>query len=225
MFDLIAAALIGMSSPTPMAPAGVDVYAYEVGDDNSDGVIMEDESGWDAASMATVRAVRVTGKLCPPVTMARSATNGDRTTESEKPRHDARHERRLMIAFIQADLPAGSAWTRGNRCPVRQKFPVQLRTGRAAQRAHATQAVSPDASALLVERSLTQTTTGRSGFSNRHPRPSGRGCSAVCVSVWVAGTGMPATDTGRHVRREVTANGAGSQSGLAFRPSGTQLRT
>jgi hypothetical protein len=28
------------------APAGVDVYAYEVGDDNGDGVVMEDESGW-----------------------------------------------------------------------------------------------------------------------------------------------------------------------------------
>ena len=67
----------------------------------------------------------------------------------------------------------------------------------------------------LHRRPPRQTTTGRSGSSNRHPRPSGRGCSAVCVSVWVAGTGMPATDTGRHVRREVTANGAGSQSGLA----------
>ena len=27
-------------------PIGVDVYAYEVGDDNGDGIVMEDESGW-----------------------------------------------------------------------------------------------------------------------------------------------------------------------------------
>ena len=34
------------------APAGVDAYAYEVGDDNGDGRIDEDESGWDCATMA-----------------------------------------------------------------------------------------------------------------------------------------------------------------------------
>ena len=33
------------------APIGVDVYAFEAGDDNGDGVIMEDESGWDCATM------------------------------------------------------------------------------------------------------------------------------------------------------------------------------
>jgi hypothetical protein len=33
------------------APVGVDVYAYEVGDDNADGRIDEDESGWDCATM------------------------------------------------------------------------------------------------------------------------------------------------------------------------------
>jgi hypothetical protein len=32
--------------PAHAAPARVDVYAYEVGDDNGDGVVMEDESGW-----------------------------------------------------------------------------------------------------------------------------------------------------------------------------------
>jgi hypothetical protein len=32
------------------APAGVDVYAYEVGDDNGDGIIMEDESAWDCTT-------------------------------------------------------------------------------------------------------------------------------------------------------------------------------
>jgi len=29
------------------SPVGTDVYAYEVGDDNEDGMVMEDESGWD----------------------------------------------------------------------------------------------------------------------------------------------------------------------------------
>lgn len=28
-----------------------DLYAWEVGDDNADGVISEDESGWDCATM------------------------------------------------------------------------------------------------------------------------------------------------------------------------------
>ncbi len=33
------------------APAGVDAYAYEVGDDNGDGRIDEDESGWDCVTI------------------------------------------------------------------------------------------------------------------------------------------------------------------------------
>jgi hypothetical protein len=44
MIDLFAAALIAMSSLTP-APHH-DVYAAEVGDDNANGVVEEDESGW-----------------------------------------------------------------------------------------------------------------------------------------------------------------------------------
>jgi hypothetical protein len=39
---LMAAATIALSHPHD----AVDVYAYEVGDDNNDGVVMEDESGW-----------------------------------------------------------------------------------------------------------------------------------------------------------------------------------
>lgn len=34
--------------------AGEDVYATEVGDDNADGVIDEDESGWDCATMGNL---------------------------------------------------------------------------------------------------------------------------------------------------------------------------
>ena len=51
MFDLLAAAIITLSSPAPMAPADVDVYANEVGDDNENGIIEEDESGWDCTTM------------------------------------------------------------------------------------------------------------------------------------------------------------------------------
>lgn len=38
----------------PLAHATPDVYAVEVGDDNGDGVIMEDESGWDCATMGNL---------------------------------------------------------------------------------------------------------------------------------------------------------------------------
>lgn len=51
MIDVLFAAAIAMSAPAPTAPAGVDVYAYEVGDDNEDGIVMEDESGWDCTTM------------------------------------------------------------------------------------------------------------------------------------------------------------------------------
>ena len=45
MIDLLAAALIAM------APAPQDVYATEVGDDDGNGVISEDESGWSCVDM------------------------------------------------------------------------------------------------------------------------------------------------------------------------------
>jgi len=43
---LLAAAVIAMAPQSP-----IDVYAYEVGDDNGDGVVMEDESGWNCTTM------------------------------------------------------------------------------------------------------------------------------------------------------------------------------
>ena len=59
---LVVAAVIAMSPQnSPAAPADDtttvvvdDVYAREVGDDNADGVIMEDESGWDCATMGNM---------------------------------------------------------------------------------------------------------------------------------------------------------------------------
>lgn len=45
MLDLLAATAIAMAHP-PTGTVGTDVYAYEVGDDNGDGVVSEDESGW-----------------------------------------------------------------------------------------------------------------------------------------------------------------------------------
>lgn len=33
---------------------GFDLYAWEVGDDNADGVITEDEYGWDCATMGNM---------------------------------------------------------------------------------------------------------------------------------------------------------------------------
>lgn len=47
-------------SPVQLALADVptavaDVYAWEVGDDNGDGFIAEDESGWDCTSMGNRR--------------------------------------------------------------------------------------------------------------------------------------------------------------------------
>lgn len=33
------------------APCSADAYAREMGDDNCDGVIVEDESGWNCATM------------------------------------------------------------------------------------------------------------------------------------------------------------------------------
>ena len=45
MIDLLAAAVIAMAHP-PKGTVGTDVYAYEVGDDNANGVVSEDESGW-----------------------------------------------------------------------------------------------------------------------------------------------------------------------------------
>ena len=34
---------------------GVDAYAYKVGDDNADGIVMEDESGFDCRVMGNLR--------------------------------------------------------------------------------------------------------------------------------------------------------------------------
>lgn len=45
-------ALTGLAGSALLAPhAHADVYAQEVGDDNGDGVVMEDESGWDCSTM------------------------------------------------------------------------------------------------------------------------------------------------------------------------------
>lgn len=49
MIDELAAAVIAMAHP--QTGVGNDVYAHEVGDDNEDGVIMEDESGWSCVDM------------------------------------------------------------------------------------------------------------------------------------------------------------------------------
>jgi hypothetical protein len=38
------ASLVGLASPAIAAP--IDHYAFEMGDDNGDGVVQEDESGW-----------------------------------------------------------------------------------------------------------------------------------------------------------------------------------
>jgi hypothetical protein len=57
------------------APVGVDVYAYEVGDDNADGVMQEDESGWDCTTMGN--------RICG-VGNAQGAVPGDwSTTDAE----------------------------------------------------------------------------------------------------------------------------------------------
>ena len=57
------------------APIGVDAYAYEVGDDNADGIIMEDESGWDCTTMGN--------RICG-VGNAQGAIPGDwSTTDAE----------------------------------------------------------------------------------------------------------------------------------------------
>ena len=45
--SLIALSLMGLGTGI----ASADVYAEEVGDDDGNGIIMEDESGWDCASM------------------------------------------------------------------------------------------------------------------------------------------------------------------------------
>lgn len=61
---LAAVALAGMavgSAALGTAIAHADVYATEVGDDNNDGVVMEDESGWDCATMGN--------KVCGGYTM------------------------------------------------------------------------------------------------------------------------------------------------------------
>jgi hypothetical protein len=55
MLDVLLAAVIATSSP---APAGVDAYAYEVGDDDGNGIISEDESGWSCVDMGN--------KVCGP---------------------------------------------------------------------------------------------------------------------------------------------------------------
>lgn len=45
---MLAAALIAMA-PAPQSP--IDVYAAEVGDDDGNGAISEDESGWSCVDM------------------------------------------------------------------------------------------------------------------------------------------------------------------------------
>ena len=63
----------------------------------------------------------------------------------------------------------------------------------------------------------------------RHSRPSGRGCSAVCVSVWVAGTGMPAALphalSGPHRRQQWPVLRTPDQNGLliALKAVGTPI--
>ena len=48
---LVVGLAVAPHAPTAhAAPAGVDAYAYEVEDDNGDGIIMEDESGWDCTA-------------------------------------------------------------------------------------------------------------------------------------------------------------------------------
>jgi hypothetical protein len=57
------------------APAGTDVYAYEVGDDNENGVIEEEESGFDCRVMGN--------RICGPGAVlpdGTSAIPGDYTT-------------------------------------------------------------------------------------------------------------------------------------------------
>ena len=57
MIDVLAAAAV-IALADPPTGVGTDVYAYEVGDDNADGVVMEDESGWSCVDMGN--------KVCGP---------------------------------------------------------------------------------------------------------------------------------------------------------------
>lgn len=57
---------------TPHAIAHADVYAQEVGDDNNDGIVMEDESGWDCATMGN--------RVCGGYTMIVPNTDGSADT-------------------------------------------------------------------------------------------------------------------------------------------------
>jgi hypothetical protein len=43
------------TAPHGVAHTGYDAYAAEVGDDNADGRIDEDESGWNCAEMGNLR--------------------------------------------------------------------------------------------------------------------------------------------------------------------------
>lgn len=48
----VGASMLGSASNAMATPShSDDQYAWEVGDDNADGVITEDESGWDCVSM------------------------------------------------------------------------------------------------------------------------------------------------------------------------------
>ncbi len=42
------------SADVPRDNSSYDAYAFEVGDDNADGVIDEDESGWDCTTMGNL---------------------------------------------------------------------------------------------------------------------------------------------------------------------------
>lgn len=43
-----------VSAPNVPGSPSFDAYAWEVGDDNADGVIDEDESGWDCRTMGNL---------------------------------------------------------------------------------------------------------------------------------------------------------------------------
>jgi hypothetical protein len=57
--------------PSALAHTGYDAYAAEVGDDNADGTITEDESGWDCRTMGN--------RICGPGNV-QGAIPGDYTT-------------------------------------------------------------------------------------------------------------------------------------------------
>ncbi|ASR77198.1 hypothetical protein KIV66_gp91 [Mycobacterium phage MyraDee] len=59
----VALGAMALADPEASADPSYDAYAFEVGDDNGDGVIMEDESGWDCATMGNL--------ICGPLDIER----------------------------------------------------------------------------------------------------------------------------------------------------------